>query len=109
MFFDLNFIKFFLFNKYIIVPKTVKNFVNLVAKQLEIAIYWKGKDLKEKAIDENGKTIVACDKAYYRPIEVNTLLGDSKKAFKKLKWKPKIKVDNLIKEMIAEEMKKIVN
>ena len=88
---------------------SVKNFVNLTLKQLNIKVTWRGKGINEKAYDLNGKVIIACDKAYYRPLEVNTLLGDSKKAFKKLKWKPKIKVDNLIKEMIAEEMKKIVN
>ena len=48
---------------------------------------------------------MACDKAYYRPLEVNTLLGDSKKAFKKLKWKPKTDLKKLIIEMINEEMK----
>ena len=88
---------------------SVKNFVNLTLKQLNIKVTWRGKGINEKAYDLNGKVIIACDKAYYRPLEVNTLLGDSKKAFKKLKWKPKIKVDNLIKEMIVEEMKKVVN
>ena len=86
---------------------TVKNFVNLVAKQLEIKILWKGKGINEKAVDKNGKIIVACDKAYYRPLEVNTLLGNSGKARKKLKWKPKIKLNELISEMIEYEMKNI--
>ena len=66
---------------------------------------WKGKGLKEKAIDVNGKVIIACDKSYYRPLEVNTLLGSSKKALKKLKWKPRTKIKDLIKEMISEELK----
>ena len=86
---------------------TVKNFVNLVAKQLEIKISWKGKGTNEKAVNENGKTIVACDKAYYRPLEVNNLLGDSKKARKKLKWNPKINLNELISEMIEYEMNNI--
>ena len=86
---------------------TVKNFVNLVAKQLEIKISWKGKGINEKAVNENGKTIVACDKAYYRPLEVNNLLGDSKKARKKLKWNPKINLNELISEMIEYEMNNI--
>ena len=86
---------------------TVKNFVNLVAKQLEIKILWKGKGTNEKAVNENGKTIVACDKAYYRPLEVNNLLGDSKKARKKLKWNPKINLNELISEMIEYEMNNI--
>ncbi len=83
---------------------TVKNFVNLVAKKLEIKISWKGKGINEKAVDENGKTVIACDKAYYRPLEVNNLLGDAKKARKKLKWNPKINLNNLISEMIEYEM-----
>ena len=86
---------------------TVKNFLNLVAKQLEIKILWKGKGINEKAVNENGKTIVACDKAYYRPLEVNNLLGDSKKARKKLKWNPKINLNELISEMIEYEMNNI--
>ena len=61
---------------------TVKNFINLVSKELQINIKWKGKGIKEKAVDENGNTIVSCDKAYYRPLEVNNLLGDSKKSQK---------------------------
>ena len=86
---------------------TVKNFVNLVAKQLEIKILWKGKGINEKAVDKNGKIIVACDKAYYRPLEVNTLLGNSEKARKKLKWNPKINLNELIAEMIEHEMNNI--
>ena len=86
---------------------TVKNFVNLVAKKLEIKIFWKGKGINEKAVDENGKIIVACDKAYYRPLEVNTLLGNSGKARKKLKWNPKINLNELISEMIECEMNNI--
>ena len=53
----------------------------------------------------NKKVIVSCDKAYYRPLEVNTLLGSSKKAFNKLKWRPKTDLKKLIIEMINEEMK----
>ena len=87
---------------------TVKNFVNLVAEKLEIKISWKGKGISEKAVDENGKIVIACDKAYYRPLEVNNLLGDAKKARKKLKWNPKINLNNLIAEMIEYEMNKIL-
>ena len=88
---------------------SVKMFVNLVLKELNIKATWRGKGINEKAHDSDGKLIVACDKSYYRPLEVNTLLGNSKKAFKKLKWKPKTKVLGLVKEMIAEEMKLIIN
>ena len=84
---------------------SVKSFINIVVKQLNIKINWTGTGVNEKAHDVNGNLIIACDKSYYRPLEVNTLLGSSKKAFKKLKWKPKIRVNELIKEMISEEIK----
>ena len=83
---------------------SVKHFVNMVAKLLNMKIIWKGSGINEKAYDLNKKAIVACDKAYYRPLEVNTLLGSSKKAFKKLKWRPKTDLKKLIIEMINEEM-----
>ncbi len=83
---------------------TVKNFVNKVSKKLNIKIFWKGKGSSEKAVDQNGKTIVACDKNYYRPLEVNSLLGDSRKARKILNWKPKTGLDDLISEMVNLEM-----
>ena len=86
---------------------TVKNFLNKVSKKLNIQISWKGKGINEKAIDKDGKVIVACDKAYYRPLEVNSLLGDSRKARKILKWKPKSGLDNLISEMVNLEMNRL--
>ena len=84
---------------------SVKNFVNMAAKLLNMKITWKGSGINEKAYDINKKVIVSCDKAYYRPLEVNTLLGSSKKAFNKLKWRPKTDLKELIIEMINEEMK----
>ena len=83
---------------------TVKNFVNIVAKKLKLNIKWKGKGINEKAIDETGKTVIACHKSYYRPLEVNSLLGDSRKAKKILKWKPNFNLDNLISDMISSEL-----
>ena len=85
---------------------SVKHFVNMVAKCLDIKIFWRGKGINEKAYDINKKIIIACDKAYYRPLEVNTLLGDSRKAFKQLKWKPKTDLKKLIVEMISSEINK---
>ncbi len=83
---------------------SVKNFINLVSKKLKLKISWHGRGINEIAKDINGKIIIACDKAYYRPLEVNTLLGDSKKARIKLKWKPKINLSKLIDEMIEKEL-----
>ena len=85
---------------------SVKNFINLVSKSLGINLYWRGKGINEKAFNSEGRVIVACDKVYYRPLEVNNLLGDAKKARKKLNWRPKHKLNDLIKDMIHEELKK---
>jgi GDPmannose 4,6-dehydratase len=85
---------------------TVKDFVNLSAKKLNLKIIWKGKGINEKAYDkESKKVVVECDKKYFRPSEVDTLLGDSSKARKILKWKPKYNIDDLIKDMINYEDK----
>ena len=62
-------------------------------------IFWKGKGLKEKAYDINGNSIIECDKNYFRPLDVKTLLGDAKKARKILKWKPKISFEEMINEI----------
>jgi GDPmannose 4,6-dehydratase len=87
---------------------TVKNFINITAKKLGFKIKWKGKGINEKAYDlENKKCIVQCHRSYLRPLEVNTLLGDSSKARKILKWKAKISLNKLIEEMIYEEEKNL--
>ena len=86
---------------------SIKQFVNLTAKQLNMKIYWKGKGLKEKGYNEKREPIIECDKNYFRPLDVNTLLGNSLKARKKLKWKPKVDIHALIKEMIAAEINSI--
>ncbi len=88
---------------------TVKNFVNKVSRKLNMKLSWKGKGISEKAIDQNGKTIVACDKNYYRPLEVNNLLGDSRKARRILNWNPKTGLDDLISEMVNLEINRFNN
>ena len=89
---------------------SIKQFVNFVAKKLRIKIKWVGKGSREKAINiENKKIIVECDKKYFRPLDVDSLIGDSKKARKKLRWRPQIKINQLIDEMINFEISKIEN
>ncbi|MBD1140993.1 GDP-mannose 4,6-dehydratase [Pelagibacterales bacterium SAG-MED39] len=88
---------------------TVKQFVNLVLNELNIEFKWKGKGIKEKCYDVNGKCIVACDKEYFRPLEVDTLLGNSKKARKELKWIPKTSIKILVKEMVNFDLKKLIH
>ena len=82
---------------------SIKEFINLTAKKLNLKINWKGKGFKEKGLDRNGKIIIECDKKYFRPLDVNTLLGDATKARRKLKWKPKENIHSLIEEMILFE------
>ena len=88
---------------------TVKQFVDLTLNQLGIKYYWKGSGIKKKCFDIKGKCIVECDKEYFRPLEVDTLLGDSSKARKELNWKPKIKIKMLVKEMVEAELSKLGN
>ena len=88
---------------------TIKHFVNLVAKKLNLPIIWKGKGLSEKAYNRSGQSIIECKKRYFRPSEVNTLLGDASKAKRILKWKPRYDLNKLIDEMISFELRNILN
>jgi GDPmannose 4,6-dehydratase len=83
---------------------TVKYFINLVSKELGIKILWKGKGMSEKGY-LNNKAIISIDKKYFRPTEVDSLLGDSRKARKELKWKPYYNIYSLVKEMVSEGIK----
>jgi GDPmannose 4,6-dehydratase len=86
---------------------SVKDFVNLVLKELNFKYYWKGNGIKSKCFDEKGNSIVECDKVYYRSLEVDTLLGNSNKARKELNWKPKYNIKDLVKEMVNVELEDI--
>ena len=84
---------------------SVRDFVNLVLKELKMKSFWKGSGINTKCYDTKGNCIIECDKAYYRPLEVDTLLGNSKKARKELNWKPKYDISDLVKEMVEAEVK----
>ena len=84
---------------------SVRDFVNAAASELGIAIQWKGKGADEKGYDADGNCIVAVDPRYFRPTEVDTLLGDPSKAIEKLGWKIKITFNDLVKEMVTEDLK----
>ena len=88
---------------------TVKQFVDLTLNQLGIKYYWKGSGVKTKCFDMSGRCIVQCDKEYFRPLEVDTLLGNPSKARKELNWKPKINIKMLVKEMVDSEISKLGN
>ena len=84
---------------------SIKDFVNLVAKDLNMKIKWVGKGINEKAFDHNNNCIIECNKKYFRPSEVDTLKGDYSKARRLLKWRPKHNIKSLIKDMISYELK----
>ena len=83
---------------------SVRDFVNIAAAELGIHVSWKGEGVDEKGYDESGKCIVAVDPRYFRPAEVETLLGDPTKAHAKLGWKPKITFAELVSEMVREDL-----
>lgn len=87
------------------VQYSVRDFVNAVARELGIMVHWEGIGIDEKGYDSDGKCIIAVDERYFRPAEVETLLGDSSKAKKKLGWETKITFDELVKEMVCEDLK----
>jgi GDPmannose 4,6-dehydratase len=87
---------------------SVKEFANITMKELGIEFLWRGSGNQTKCINKNtGKSIIEIDPFYYRPLEVDFLLGDASKARKILKWKPKINLQSLVKEMIAKELKSL--
>ena len=88
---------------------SVRQFIELTAKELGMKIYWKGRGLKEKGYDGEGNCIIECKKKYFRPLEVDKLIGNARKARKILKWVPKISFKDLIKEMVAEDLKTLEN
>jgi len=83
---------------------SVKYFIALVCKELGLKISWKGKGLNEKAY-LNKKNIISIDKRYFRPTEVDSLLGNSKKAKQILKWSAKNNINSLVRDMVSEEIK----
>ncbi len=83
---------------------SVRDFVNAAARELDMRLTWQGEGVEEKAVDENGRTIVAVNPRYFRPAEVETLLGDASKAREKLGWQPKVPFGDLVREMVAADL-----
>ncbi len=87
------------------VQYSVRDFVNAAAKELDIKIRWQGQGVEEKGYcEKTGKCMVAVDPHYFRPTEVETLLGDPTKAKQKLGWEPKISFNELVEEMVREDL-----
>jgi len=87
------------------VQYSVRDFVNAAAAEIGMTIRWEGQGADEKGYDETGNCIVAVDPLYFRPAEVETLLGDATKAKQKLGWEPKITFKELVAEMMREDLK----
>ena len=82
---------------------SVKDFINFAATELDMEITWKGSGVNEKGYDLSGNCIVSVDPRYFRPTEVEELLGDSSKAKQLLGWESKITIEELVKEMIQAD------
>jgi GDPmannose 4,6-dehydratase len=87
------------------VQYSVRDFVNIAADELGITLTWQGKGVEETGTDQNGNVIVKVDARYFRPTEVETLLGDPTKAKEKLGWVPKTTFHELVAEMVREDLK----
>jgi GDPmannose 4,6-dehydratase len=87
------------------VQYSVRDFVDAAAKEIGINVTWKGAGVEEKGYDAQGKCIVQVDPRYFRPTEVETLLGDATKAREKLGWTPRTTFAELVAEMVREDLK----
>ena len=89
---------------------TVREFVEVAFKVVGISIEWEGEGVNEIGRDANsGKILVKVNPKYFRPCEVDLLIGDYSKAKKELNWEPKTKFEELIKIMVEEDLKRVVN
>ena len=85
---------------------SVRDFVNIAGREVGFDLRWEGEGVAEKGYDRNtGKCIVAVDRRYYRPTEVDSLLGDASLAKKELGWEPKTSFEEMVAEMIARDLK----
>jgi GDPmannose 4,6-dehydratase len=85
------------------IQHSVREFVILAADVLGLKLVWKGQGIEEKAVDLSGATVVAVDPRYFRPSEVETLLGDPSYAHERLGWKPTVSFEDLVREMIEAD------
>lgn len=83
---------------------SVREFVTIAAEELGMELQWSGSGVDERALDETGRPVVAVDPHYFRPAEVETLLGDATYAHKRLGWKPRIGFEQLVREMVQADL-----
>jgi GDPmannose 4,6-dehydratase len=84
---------------------SVREFTTLAAEQLGFRLTWEGSGVEERGYDQHGRQLVAVDPTYFRPAEVETLLGDASKARAELGWQPRISFRDLVEEMVLEDLK----
>jgi GDPmannose 4,6-dehydratase len=84
---------------------SVRDFIEVAGAEIGIRMTWRGQGLQEVGCDQNGREIVRIDPRYFRPTEVDTLLGDATKARQTLGWKPRISFEDLVAEMVREDLK----
>ncbi len=84
---------------------SVRDFINAACAEVDMAVTWEGEGIAEKGYDTTGQCIIAVDPRYYRPTEVETLLGDPQKAMQNLGWQPKTTFKALVAEMMQEDLK----
>ena len=89
--------------------RSVRDFVNAASQELGMDIHWVGEGVEEKGFDDSGQCVVAVDPRYFRPTEVETLLGDASKAREKLGWTPRTSFEDLVSEMVREDLKEAQN
>jgi GDPmannose 4,6-dehydratase len=87
------------------VQYSVREFVDCAASELGMKLSWSGEGVNEKGCDEQGRCVVEVDPRYFRPTEVETLLGDASKAKQKLGWVPEISFAELVTEMVQADMR----
>jgi GDPmannose 4,6-dehydratase len=87
------------------VTTRVRDFINMAFAEAGMPLKWEGAGINEKGIDtRNGKTVVEIDPKYFRPAEVDILIGDPAKALAKLGWKPRIQLPELVKMMVTHDL-----
>jgi GDPmannose 4,6-dehydratase len=88
---------------------SVRDFVEYAANEIDLKITWNGNGVDEQGFTADGRSIIKIDPRYFRPTEVETLLGDASKAREKLGWTPKTRFEDLVKEMMQSDMKQAEN
>ena len=86
---------------------TVREFVDMAAKKLDLKLFWQGAGIDEVAVNSEGEIVVAVDQQYFRPTEVDNLIGDATKAERQLNWKPMVTFEQLVAEMVDYDFRSV--